>query len=109
VPAAALAGGAMYASENAPSLEGLELAMRPNDFDLKAIDRLHRNKMIVFGGLIIGSPGDTREAVEANLEFARRYVDWPYIQHPKPYPGEGQMSEIGAQGSQPRIQRDVVW
>ena len=54
---------------------------------LKAIDHLHRNKMIVVGGLIVGSPGDTREAVETNLEFARRYVDWPYIQHPTPYPG----------------------
>src|ERR1700674_2302747 len=54
---------------------------------LKAIDHLHRNKMIVVGGLIVGSPGDTRESVEANLEFARRYVDWPYIQHPTPYPG----------------------
>jgi radical SAM superfamily enzyme YgiQ (UPF0313 family) len=53
---------------------------------LKAIDHLHRNKMIVVGGLIVGSPGDTRESVEANLEFARRYVDWPYIQHPTPYP-----------------------
>ena len=47
---------------------------------------LHRNKMIVVGGLIVGNPGDTRESVEANLEFARRYVDWPYIQHPTPYP-----------------------
>src|SRR2546423_8168006 len=54
---------------------------------LKAIDHLHRNKMIVVGGLIVGSPGDTRESVEDNLEFARRYVDWPYIQHPTPYPG----------------------
>jgi len=54
---------------------------------LKAIEHLHRNKMIVVGGLIVRSPGDTREAVEANLEFARRYVDWPYIQHPTPYPG----------------------
>ena len=54
---------------------------------LKAIDHLHRNKMIVVGGLIVGSPGDTRESVETNLEFARRYVDWPYIQHPTPYPG----------------------
>jgi radical SAM superfamily enzyme YgiQ (UPF0313 family) len=54
---------------------------------LKAIDHLHRNKMIVVGGVIVGSPGDTRESVEANLEFARRYVDWPYIQHPTPYPG----------------------
>lgn len=54
---------------------------------LKAIGHLHRNKMIVVGGLIVGSPGDTRESVEANLDFARRYVDWPYIQHPTPYPG----------------------
>jgi anaerobic magnesium-protoporphyrin IX monomethyl ester cyclase len=54
---------------------------------LKAIDYLHRNKMYVVGGLIVGNPGDTRESVAANLEFARRYVDWPYIQHPTPYPG----------------------
>jgi hypothetical protein len=54
---------------------------------LKAIDYLHRNKMFVVGGLIVGNPGDTRESVNANLEFARRYVDWPYIQHPTPYPG----------------------
>lgn len=54
---------------------------------LKAIDYLHRNQMYVVGGLIVGSPGDTRESIEANLEFARRYVDWPYIQHPTPYPG----------------------
>jgi hypothetical protein len=40
----------------------------------------------VVGGLIVGNPGDTRESIEANLEFARRYVDWPYIQHPTPYP-----------------------
>ena len=43
--------------------------------------------MLVVGGLIVGNPGDTRESIEANLEFARRYVDWPYIQHPTPYPG----------------------
>ena len=43
--------------------------------------------MLVVGGLIVGSPDDTAESVEANLEFARRYVDWPYIQHPTPYPG----------------------
>jgi len=54
---------------------------------LKAIDHLHRNNMFVVGGLIVGSPCDTRESVEANLEFARKYVDWPYIQHPTPYPG----------------------
>jgi anaerobic magnesium-protoporphyrin IX monomethyl ester cyclase len=53
---------------------------------LKAIDYLHRNQMYVVGGLIVGSPGDTHESIEANLEFARRYVDWPYIQHPTPYP-----------------------
>jgi radical SAM superfamily enzyme YgiQ (UPF0313 family) len=54
---------------------------------LRAIDYIHRNKMYVIGGLIVGNPGDTRESIDANLEFARRYVDWPYIQHPTPYPG----------------------
>jgi len=54
---------------------------------LKAIDYIHRNKMYVVGGLIVGNPNDTRESVEANLQFARRYIDWPYIQHPTPYPG----------------------
>ena len=53
---------------------------------LKAINYIHQNKMLVVGGLIVGNPDDTRESIEANLEFARRYVDWPYIQHPTPYP-----------------------
>ena len=53
---------------------------------LRAIDYLHRNRMYVVGGLIVGNPDDTRESIEANLTFARRYVDWPYIQHPTPYP-----------------------
>jgi anaerobic magnesium-protoporphyrin IX monomethyl ester cyclase len=52
----------------------------------EAVEVLHRNKMYVVGGLIVGNPGDTRESIEANLEFARRYIDWPYIQHPTPYP-----------------------
>jgi len=54
---------------------------------LQAIEYIHRNKMYVVGGLIVGNPSDTRESVEANLRFARRYIDWPYIQHPTPYPG----------------------
>lgn len=54
---------------------------------LDAIDCIHRNKMYVVGGLIVGNPDDTRESIEANLSFARKYVDWPYIQHPMPYPG----------------------
>jgi anaerobic magnesium-protoporphyrin IX monomethyl ester cyclase len=53
----------------------------------KAIDVLHRHGLFVVGGLIVGNPGDTRESIETNLEFAREYVDWPYIQHPTPYPG----------------------
>src|SRR2546425_8176259 len=52
----------------------------------RAIYWLHRNKMYVVGGLILGNPDDTQESIEANLAFARRYVDWPYIQHPTPYP-----------------------
>ncbi len=53
---------------------------------LQAIEWIHRNKMYVVGGLIVGNPDDTRASIEANLAFARRYVDWPYIQHPTPYP-----------------------
>jgi hypothetical protein len=34
---------------------------------LHAIDCLHRNKMFVIGGLIVGSPSDTAESIEANL------------------------------------------
>jgi anaerobic magnesium-protoporphyrin IX monomethyl ester cyclase len=51
-----------------------------------AIDILHRHGMYVVGGLIVGNPDDTPASIEANLAFARRYVDWPYIQHPTPYP-----------------------
>ncbi len=58
----------------------------PGNATLKAIRYLRRNKMYVVGGLIVGNPDDTRESIEANLAFARRYVDWPYIQHPTPYP-----------------------
>jgi radical SAM superfamily enzyme YgiQ (UPF0313 family) len=54
---------------------------------IEAIEHLHRNGMYVVGGLIVGNPDDTRESIEKNLEFARHYVDWPYIQHPTPYPG----------------------
>jgi radical SAM superfamily enzyme YgiQ (UPF0313 family) len=52
----------------------------------KAIEYIHRNHMYVIGGLIVGNPDDTRQSIQANLEFARRYIDWPYIQHPMPYP-----------------------
>ncbi len=53
---------------------------------LEAVEHLHRNGMFVVGGLIVGNPEDTRAAIDANLTFARQYVDWPYIQHPTPYP-----------------------
>ena len=65
---------------------------------VEAIDCLHRNGMYVVGGMIVGNPSDTRGSIEANLEFARRYVDWPYIQHPTPYPGTPmtqQLKELG--------------
>jgi radical SAM superfamily enzyme YgiQ (UPF0313 family) len=53
---------------------------------LTAIDYIRKNKMFVVGGLIVGNPDDTRESIQANLDFAREFVDWPYIQHPTPYP-----------------------
>jgi len=69
-----------------------------NNATVKAIDCLHQNGMYVIGGLIVGNPGDTLESIEANLAFARRYVDWPYIQHPTPYPRTPMTREFQARG-----------
>jgi len=65
---------------------------------VEAIRHLHDNGMFVVGGLIVGNPDDTRESIETNLEFAERYVDWPYIQHPTPYPGTPMTKEFEARG-----------
>jgi radical SAM superfamily enzyme YgiQ (UPF0313 family) len=65
---------------------------------LAAIDVLHRHGLFVVGGLIVGNPTDTPEAITANLSFARRYVDWPYIQHPTPYPGTPMTRDFVARG-----------
>ncbi len=65
---------------------------------IQAIEHLHRHGLFVVGGLIVGNPDDTRESIEANLEFARRYVDWPYIQHPTPYPGTPMTEDFRARG-----------
>ena len=62
----------------------------------KAIDVLHRHDMFVVGGMIVGNPSDTRDSIEANLEFARSHVDWPYIQHPTPYPGTPMTADFRA-------------
>jgi radical SAM superfamily enzyme YgiQ (UPF0313 family) len=59
---------------------------RTENATMKAIHDLHQNHMYVVGGLIVGNPNDTCESIEANLKFAKRYIDWPYIQHPTPYP-----------------------
>jgi radical SAM superfamily enzyme YgiQ (UPF0313 family) len=63
-----------------------ENGQKAGNATLAAIDYIRKNKMFVVGGLIVGNPDDTRESIEANLDFARQYVDWPYIQHPTPYP-----------------------
>jgi anaerobic magnesium-protoporphyrin IX monomethyl ester cyclase len=65
---------------------------------LRAIQYLHREGMYVVGGIIVGNPDDTRESVEANLAFARQHVDWPYIQHPTPYPGTPMTTDFVARG-----------
>jgi anaerobic magnesium-protoporphyrin IX monomethyl ester cyclase len=75
-----------------------EAGRRVGNATLAAIDALHRNRMYVVGGLIVGNPDDTRESVEANLEFARRHVDWPYIQHPTPYPGTPMTKDFRERG-----------
>jgi radical SAM superfamily enzyme YgiQ (UPF0313 family) len=60
---------------------------RVGNASIQAIEYLHAHGLAVVGGIIVGNPSDTRAAIETNLAFAKRYVDWPYIQHPTPYPG----------------------
>jgi hypothetical protein len=64
----------------------------------RAVEHVRRNGVLVVGGLILGNPNDTRESVEANLAFARRHVDWPYIQHPTPYPRTPMTRELRERG-----------
>ena len=75
-----------------------EHGRRVGNATLKAVEALHRHRMYVVGGLIVGNPADTRESIEANLEFARRYVDWPYIQHPTPYPATPMTRDLAGRG-----------
>jgi radical SAM superfamily enzyme YgiQ (UPF0313 family) len=65
---------------------------------LDAIRVIHQHGMYVVGGLIVGNPDDTRASIDANLRFARRYVDWPYIQHPMPYPRTPMTRDFREQG-----------
>jgi len=60
---------------------------RRTNTSIAAVEILRRHRMLVVGGLIVGSPDDKPESITANLAFAKKYVDWPYIQHPTPYPG----------------------
>jgi anaerobic magnesium-protoporphyrin IX monomethyl ester cyclase len=71
---------------------------RGGNASTKAVQYLHDNGMVVVGGLIVGNPNDTREDIEANLDFARRWVDWPYIQHPTPYPRTPMAVDYAARG-----------
>jgi anaerobic magnesium-protoporphyrin IX monomethyl ester cyclase len=64
----------------------------------RACDYIRNNGMFVVGGLIVGNPDDTAESIEANLAFAREHVDWPYIQHPTPYPGTPMTEDFRRRG-----------
>jgi radical SAM superfamily enzyme YgiQ (UPF0313 family) len=71
---------------------------RVGNATIQAIEALHRAGLCVVGGIIVGNPDDTRESIEANLAFAKRYVDWPYIQHPTPYPGTPMTQDFRRRG-----------
>ena len=72
--------------------------LRTGNATLEAVEVLHRHGLLIVGGLIVGNPDDTAEAIAANLAFARRYIDWPYIQHPTPYPGTPMTHEFRERG-----------
>jgi len=80
-------------SKNSRHQEG-----RRTNTAVAAVDILHQHGMLVVGGLIVGNPDDRRESISANLEFAKKYVDWPYIQHPTPYPGTPMTKDFEARG-----------
>src|ERR1041385_817223 len=65
---------------------------------MQAIDHIHKNHMYVVGGMIVGNPDDTEESVLKNLAFAKQFVDYPYIQHPTPYPRTPMSKDFEAQG-----------
>jgi radical SAM superfamily enzyme YgiQ (UPF0313 family) len=65
---------------------------------LAAIELLHKNGMYVVGGLIVGNPDDTAKSVQTNLQMARHYIDWPYIQHPTPYPRTPMTKDFAQRG-----------
>jgi radical SAM superfamily enzyme YgiQ (UPF0313 family) len=65
---------------------------------LRAIGLLHQHGMYVVGGLIVGNPDDTARSVQTNLAMAQRYIDWPYIQHPTPYPRTPMRQEFARRG-----------
>ena len=67
---------------------------RTSTATMTAVNVLHRHGLLVVGGLIVGNPDDTTDSIGANLAFARKYVDWPYIQHPTPYPGTPMTKEF---------------
>jgi anaerobic magnesium-protoporphyrin IX monomethyl ester cyclase len=71
---------------------------RVGNATMSAIEELHREGLWVVGGIIVGNPDDTRASIDANLEFARRYIDWPYIQHPTPYPGTPMTEDFRRRG-----------
>jgi radical SAM superfamily enzyme YgiQ (UPF0313 family) len=80
-------------SKNSRHQEG-----RRTNTAVAAVDILHQHGMLVVGGLIVGNPDDRRESIAANLEFAKKYVDWPYIQHPTPYPGTPMTKDFEERG-----------
>jgi anaerobic magnesium-protoporphyrin IX monomethyl ester cyclase len=75
-----------------------ENGQKAGNATLKAIDYIRKNKMYVVGGLIVGNPDDTLESIQTNLEFAKKYIDWPYIQHPTPYPRTPMTKEFRDRG-----------
>jgi len=75
-----------------------ENGQKAGNATLKAIDYIHKNKMYVVGGLIVGNPDDTRDSIQTNLDFAKEYIDWPYIQHPTPYPRTPMTKEFRDRG-----------
>ncbi|HHT9117560.1 MAG TPA: B12-binding domain-containing radical SAM protein, partial [Candidatus Hypogeohydataceae bacterium YC38] len=69
------------------------------EYNKKAINLLHDNKIAIVGGMIVGNPEDTYEDIEENFKFLKEQeVDFYFDQILTPYPKTGIREELLKQG-----------
>jgi radical SAM superfamily enzyme YgiQ (UPF0313 family) len=69
------------------------------EYNKKAVNLLHDNKIAIVGGMIVGNPEDTYEDIKENFQFLKEQeVDFYFDQILTPYPKTGTREELLKQG-----------